>query len=621
MAVRTTPVGQPATLAGYAALLERVTAGRSEIACFEALCGLEQCLSDLSLLARIAGDRVDWEEAIDRLRERAAAVAHGIWVMPGKPATPDPGLLALLPPVAEVAAVLWSLRECDDERLSEHSVAGPVVPECLTGALVDYQRYVDSVRSWHERSRAAESCEAVTTIVGVRSSGSYLAPLWTAALGGRSAGVRYVTARPFKHRLRDLAAEAVEWPWPELENGALDGQGVIVVDDVHGTGATMRATLDAVRRAASARAPTPVVHEAAPSSPRPPGLVVLSGVRRRVPPAETNDAGHVRRYFEEALAQLCPVESPAVVRAERMPEGYWSRYLAALTGGRQRMLELSFRGGLARRYQLTCQDGSRERVLVAKYVGFGLPARTHLAPLGSAPAAPLFLGVRDGYLFYEWVAGAPLEFQGATPESAFDRRDLDAVVAVAVALHRSATRRLPAHRLAHWAAASTAAVRAEAGSAPDAETLLRAAGPSGPPMVLAPVNHGHWHWIRSPRAGLVRVHREAHRMWRAIDPSADLMGAALELGLTDSQTQQLVLEYVNRTGDHVSAGRLSLGALRHAEFVLSEFDRQDRAAARLTGAVHIGGRTHAVSDRLAPYARRRAAVVTSALRLACRLLA
>jgi hypothetical protein len=585
---------------GYGDLLRRLDlASGVSLEAFELSCAVEQSLSDVRLLAGFAGARLPWDPAIVRLRQHITALVGQLWPHHDPVSTPPRESRAALPSAAEVEEVRTRIARCEDPRLTEFSVTGPVVPECFGGRPIDYERYIETARAWLRADRARR---AGSGVVGIRTGGSYLAPLWAAVLG-----TDYVTVRPPQLRLVeevDVQVLRDGWAWPELAGSwrAPAGRPIVVVDDQLGSGTTMSAAVAAVRRAAGGSATTiPVVHHAGPGSVRPPGTLLLSGVRRRQPPAETTDDGQLRVYFQDAVAHLLPGAGLVVTTVERLPESYWARYLSAATGTTWRLIEpslrdrLALRFRLARRYRLTCHGSSGVVTLVAKYAGFGCLSAMQAEALATVSAGPPVVGAHGGYLFHHWVPGASLDFGAGTGVTS---EELDTMAATAADLHGAAAVRLPASRVERWVAAAWATVRASGFTLPEEARVLRAIR-TRPPVAPAPSNHGHWHWVRSTDGPLIRFHRETMTARRYIDPAVDLAATAIELQLSPTQVRHLLAAYAERCGDEVSPGRLALGAVQHAALVLSEYDQHHRAARGLTPVARPR------PDDVAPFLHRR----------------
>jgi hypothetical protein len=217
-------------------------------------------------------------------------------------------------------------------------------------------------------------------VVGVRTSGSYLAPICAQHLRAIGYGdVRCVTVRPgYPPRHPVAAAVGVD----------RSGGTVVVVDDPPVTGHSVRSVVEGIERL---------------GVPRQSIVVLRACVEETAPP--------------HALADLALVDLPwtrwEVLR--RLRTEAVARALTALVApGRLRRVEpadplpVPHRGHLRRRFVVewtpTAHGPARRDVIVAESTGFGYLGRHALAVAGAIPQlTPPVIGWHDGLLLRRWL--------------------------------------------------------------------------------------------------------------------------------------------------------------------------------------------------------------------------
>ncbi len=395
-------------------------------------------------------------------------------------------------------------------------------------------------------------------LLGLRTSGSYFAPLLLALL--RSEGFQTVvqlTIQPDKGPgRRELQV---------LRSCARAGFTAVLLDDSPHTGRTLLAGLEAARRAGFAADKLRVLLPVHPANKK--GLGPL------------NSCFAIRLESQEWQKHRL-LESEAV--AERIAEYYRARGYESIQVARTAQtdeinatLETRYAGyrssRLKRAYavKLRIEGGETEyRSALVKSVGCGWLA--YHAALSAAKLAghlPPVLGLRDGMLYLEWVQ------QPAFTTERDDARAklLDAATRyVADRVCRLSLRPTPNGRRRRLAGH-------ENGLRLLAECLSRVYGPSvicslarpGLEQILASLScqfptaiDGRMErqkWISGPR-GFLKVDFEHHGMGKnevnVVDPAYDLACTILSLDLSEQEEAELIRLYVEKTGDEGVEQRL-----------------------------------------------------------------
>ncbi|MFB6441190.1 hypothetical protein ACFCVY_31185 [Streptomyces sp. NPDC056411] len=209
-------------------------------------CSIEQLLADTAACPTAPASA---HVLLDEVRRACADLARALAAEPGKrPAAPVPGPEFLERAMARTAAYtagLWQAGaargDAAAEALLRHATDWKT-PECYAYDLADIGLVHGQAAAW----LAATGERAPVFVVGVRTGGSYLAPLWAAAVAdaGRTA-TAWTTLRPLRTAGRITLAPAETGRLP----AALPpGTVVVAVDDQPDTGDTARAVRDALAR-------------------------------------------------------------------------------------------------------------------------------------------------------------------------------------------------------------------------------------------------------------------------------------------------------------------------------------------------------------------------------------
>ncbi|TDC85514.1 phosphoribosyltransferase [Micromonospora sp. KC606] len=551
---------------------------------YERLCSLEQTVSDVAAVLGEAGAGDRWRRWVEALRAASVDAAGALWFERALDASWADRLRQSIAglPGAEELQTRWRRHVRDSGRLPifEYLDTWPIWPECLSTEPVDWCRYARRVAAL-----VASTGSAPDAVVGLRTSGSFLGPVWAAAIQARDGSpAAYLTVRPVHASLRARIPALPAMLDDTVDLGLLRGRRVVVVDDLAGTGNTVRSTLDFLAAAGTERDGILVslyrcssVGSVAVKLGVSPAKVLLVHRSHQRWPQATHQAPSeavVRSYFQQHLAQR--PEPADVMDVRPLRYGYALRYAAAVTGAAPADLAPHLHGAVRhRRYLLRVRTGEGgESTLVAKPLGFGYFADEELSRLSTLPHAPRAYGIVGGYLLYFWEPGAPLPMRDRSGPGHLDPTDLDAVGAVAA----FAGRRAPGGTYLPREAATLrigAVVEELRGRGlrglPRAGEVVAAIEERWIPVVAAPPNNGHWHYVRRPDGGLVKLHREVGNVLRRSDPAEDIAAAAVELDLTPTEVGHVADRFSEYCGDRPSAGRLAFGVMQHVGRALREF--------------------------------------------------
>jgi hypothetical protein len=403
---------------------------------------------------------------------------------------------------------------------------------------------------------SATSPRAPLLVVGLRTSGAYLAPLLAAALERLGCqGVELATLRPgaplLPHEARQVRRVAHKGGWALVVDGA--GQNGIAF--ARAMSALTDLGLSEARICLAAPEIAGRREDWPPADLDTEGLsavelrVMWQGLSRARSVALRPGEGHVHTLLsDDAVAawlngrqalDLLDADSAAVVGGQALPP----------SGGH-----------LLRRFEveLRRRGGRRVEQVLARGVGlgfFGYHRWLVAACLGDH--VPEVLGIRHGVLFTRWEPGAG-------PPDPVEPEDVDEIAAYVAAR----ARRLDA-------SAGPESWEPGAGVRRVARQVARTCGPAGPllePYVadvldrrLAPGRRtvvdgrmGPDAWVRTGAGGLVKVDRDEYPVEadaaRSADPIHDLAGAAIGFRLEPDEQSRLVESYARLTGDGIGLG-------------------------------------------------------------------
>jgi hydroxymethylpyrimidine pyrophosphatase-like HAD family hydrolase len=399
-------------------------------------------------------------------------------------------------------------------------------------------------------------------LLGLRTSGSYFAPLLRAYLGTQGfAAVAMLTMVPGKGASR--------WERRELERYARQGYTAVILDDSPHTGGTIFTAFHIARRAGFAvdklKALIPA-HPARPDWYKPLSddmVISLAPAdwhkRSLLTPAAAQ--ARLAEYFRaQGFADIRVVESSRVARLNQhlddaSPDARGARL--------KRIFEVHLeRGG-----------GQREvRYVLAKSVGWGwFGYHAFLAGHRLSGYVPAILGLRDGMLYMDWMVQDELS---------------------AVARERG---KAQPEQIAAYVAARVRHLGLRVGSASGAnlqrqdngirvlgKALGRAHGSFGIDMLMRPrierrlrrracpvptLIDGKMQqpeWIVGPN-GPLKTDFEHHGLGKeelnVADPAYDLAAAILDWGMSPDEERRLVRRYIEESGDTEVAQRLFLQKL------------------------------------------------------------
>jgi hydroxymethylpyrimidine pyrophosphatase-like HAD family hydrolase/adenine/guanine phosphoribosyltransferase-like PRPP-binding protein len=403
--------------------------------------------------------------------------------------------------------------------------------------------------------------ERPVLVVGLRTAGSYFAPLLCASLAAAGyPDIQSVTLRPKKVLGR--------WEAQTLARNARRGALVLIVDEPPVTGATLAKGVDLIRQAGFAAADIIAllpIHQTWREWRTHPEALPLSEIRVI---SLRPEQWHKRQMLapeavEGRLAEYVAPWNSSRLRIMTSPTAERMNLALEESGGRvKRIFEVHVDNGAGR---------TETRYILAKSVGWGwFSYHALLTGQRLAGLVPPPLGLRDGFLFTEWWP------QDEPVTTNRDRgRWLEAISTyVAARVRRLNLDNDPAADL----------VRADQHRGIDllASTLARAYGGKATAALKRPRLHHELvrqvcpaptlidgklrpqEWIAGPRWPLktdFEHHGQGKHELNMTDPAYDLAEAILYFYLSDAEEEWLLDRYVEQSGDAGVRQRLFLSKL------------------------------------------------------------
>ncbi len=429
-------------------------------------------------------------------------------------------------------------------------------------------------------------------LVGLRTSGSYFAPLLRAFLKTEGFGtVALLTMVPGNgpgHRERR-----------ELARYAEQGYTAVIVDDPPHTGGTIFTALDIARRAGFGRDRLKALIPAHPArqdwyKPLPDDVVVS------LAPSQW----HKRALLDPQMVQPRLIEyfrgqnfTRARVVESRRAEEMNAALQGASSDARGARLKRIFEVHLE-----TPQGHSEIRYVLAKSVGWGwLGYHAFLAGHRLSGFVPPILGQRDGILYMEWIPQLGPDGGDQAPRDQWidtaasyvaaraRRLSLGAGLAAGVDLQRQdAGVRLLAQALSRAYGAFPASILMQ----PRLERLLRRQRCPVPALIDGSMQRADW--VVGPQ-GLLKTDYEHHGMGKeelnAVDPAYDLADTILSLGLSPDEESRLIARYVAESGDAGVTQRLFRNKLLAGLWAMKQ------ARAHIFGKPQVAARQQALHQR------------------------
>jgi hydroxymethylpyrimidine pyrophosphatase-like HAD family hydrolase len=402
--------------------------------------------------------------------------------------------------------------------------------------------------------------ERPVLVVGLRTAGSYFAPLLRAALA--AAGYRdlqSVTIRPKRGLGR--------WEAETLARNALKGALAVIVDEPPLTGGTLAKGLDLIRKAGFATADIVAllpIHHAWRDWASQLEALPLSGIRILALPPE--------QWYKR---QLLEPEAVQTHLTEYFAPGTRS-HIRVLTSPTAERLNLALQKSdarLKRIYEVRLDDGggrTETRYILAKSVGWGWLGY-HALLIGERLSGfvPPLLGLRDGFLYTEWLP------QDAPATSQDRGRRIETIAAYVAARVRELNlpkdlapdlSRADQHRGFELLADTLARVYGWKAAVVLKRTRIQRdlARQVCPVPALIDGKMRPQEWIAGPRS-LLKTDFEHHGQGKhelnMTDPAYDLAEAILHWGLSDAEEGWLLHRYVEKSGDAGVQQRLFLNKL------------------------------------------------------------
>ena len=382
-------------------------------------------------------------------------------------------------------------------------------------------------------------------IVGIRTAGSYFAPLLRALLeteGYRS--VELLTVEPRKGVGRREAKA--------LKQFAARGYWALIVDDPPDSSRTLLAALDIVRRAGFTASNVKFLAPTHPASPTWFKTLPESSVITLLPEQWHKHDLLSSKAVELRLGEYFRSRNFARVSVAASPRADEFNALIKNTASDERGVRLKH----IFEVQLETPDGKKQtQYILAKSVGWGwLSYRAFLMGHRLSKFVPPILGLRDGILYMEWIPQSAvepdnkrnvlLEASAAYVAARVRRLNLAAAAGIDLKRYNNASRLLEkAFSRAYGRFPADLLMRSRMGS------LARDVCPC-PTLVDGNMNNSEW--ILGPR-GPLKTDYEHHGMGKTalnvIDPAYDLADTILNLALSPEEESSLITQYIAASGD------------------------------------------------------------------------
>jgi len=403
-------------------------------------------------------------------------------------------------------------------------------------------------------------------VLGLRTAGSFLAPLLSAFLTRQAFDVDWVAVRPSK----GLTAQENR----ELRQAAHKKARIVIVDESIHSGQTLAQTIEVLRQSGFADEDVLVLNPAEPAFPD----WRDSRILRSLPKINTI-ALEPEERFKQRLLEPAAVEELLDVYFKA--RGYMEVHIAVADRMQAASVYLQkpperVDVRLKRIYEVDLKDSkgcSDTRYVLAKSVGWGwLSYHAFLAAQGLQGLVPPMLGLRDGILYTEWIS----EAKDATNVIAQSRDEVTELLARYIAA-RARNLRLSAdpaldltresrHKgLEMLSSALARAYNSRATAAFERRHIQRVLSDQGCPVaVMTDSKMSPNEWIVAG-SRLLKTDFEHHAQGKnelgMTDPAYDLAGAVFHFGLSERESAQLVKTYVEASGDVNVADRLFLNKM------------------------------------------------------------
>jgi hydroxymethylpyrimidine pyrophosphatase-like HAD family hydrolase len=423
-------------------------------------------------------------------------------------------------------------------------------------------------------------------LVGLRTSGSYFAPLLRAVFAAQGYGtVSLLTLSPSKgpgSRERR-----------ELRQYAEQGYTVVIVDDPPHTGGAIFTALEIVRRIGFGRSKTRVLVPTHPARQQLfktlPDDLIIALEPKHWHKSSLLDPETVQRRLAAYFGARNFVKT-SVIDSDRVKE-LNAKLQNAVSDERGARLKKIFEVKLKTR-----QGRTETRYVLAKSVGWGwLGYHAFLAGERLSGFVPPILGLRDGILYMEWIPDSVLD---GDDESRRLATHIDSIASYIAARMRHLS-------LAHDSIAGEGFPSQNNGMNLLRDMLSKAYGTFPANLLAQPLlgrllrrqpcpfptlidgNMQQEEWIAGPR-GLLKTDYEHHGLGKeelnVCDPAYDLADTILNWQLSAEDESRLVRRYIKESGDTGVEQRLPLNKL------LAGFWGMKRAHDQLLGKAAVSQR-------------------------------
>jgi len=398
-------------------------------------------------------------------------------------------------------------------------------------------------------------------VIGLRTAGSYFAPLTKAFLTQRGfPSVEWISIRP----KRGLSA----WEQRQMKDVARQNRRVVLVDDYQNTGGTFVKTLALFQKFGIRPERITIL---LPSHLARPGWVLprqIDGAERiKLVTLQHADLDKMRLMSSSVLEPLFRpyYGASGELDVRVVPDEHTAKINAELARHFGDSFQVRLKSVAAVQIQKKQGPVEIKRVL-AKSVGWGwLGYHAYIAGTRLSGAVPKVIGLRNGFLLTEWIEAERVVLEGSSGDTYVP--SLASYIAARVRhlrLPKDPGFNRPTYRWTgkDFLAGMLSRVYSRYVRRLKFPLLYRALSDfPGAPAVLTDGRMRLEEWIQTS-AGLVKTDFEQHNFGGGemdiVDPAYDLASAIFEFQLTEASEEELLRQYAAESGDTAIRDRLLL---------------------------------------------------------------
>lgn len=550
---------------------------------YELACALEQVLSDLNDSNRDTDLKL--YSIGRRWRRISAQLAYCTFYDSGSSLFPRLLSQAMVSAEEDIS-VFFDQHRFTPQQLGQHAK----YPECFSRDLIDLTTYSEFIQMELEARRPEAA-----VVIGIRTTGSYLGPVWEAGLNVLGIPCYCFTVRPPR------TEQLVLHPADKLailtllkcknENGKVVAY---IIDDIAFTGSSFVQVEDSMK-AVGISVNEIVYTQCSELLPTSLGKEAQSRLLDRsviVPKKSAPVRSRQARiqYFADLLSRIegRPVR---LMNVRHAAPTFMQRYFASRTiVPIDVVIEFDPRGP-SHHFVLEVEPLSKSvytpgpKKIFAKLFGQGLFAAMEIERLKLMNSVGYeVIGHHGGYLFYSWLDG---ELLGPGPHPELTSDHLKQIAAYSALSHQLNECSLKTPEVLCSEVRDSfehVSNNYHLGNTESADWLIEdflRNMHSYVPIYRMPRNQGYWHYILMPSGGIRRTHLDSGEWTLNIDLAEELASSVLELQLSPSQAQFLIQCYIQETGDRTVQRRLALGSLSYLSRVLDNYSFYDSIISRM----------------------------------------